>query len=229
VTSTVSDPVTRVPKRESPRLIALEGIDGAGKTTLATALVDRLGLNGRTALSSRLSARSAGIFRALVGDVGQSVRYQDVLPGAFRRTSYIIDAVAQFGYLKETYEKYDYLIFDRWLPTYDVYCPGRSVHDEWYEKMMTTLPQPDLLFHLRVSPEVAAERIAGRGDWSLENWGPAELLADLRRLCAAYDDRMARCRGVVVLDANATADELLAQVLAAIRSRGSDPLTAEGN
>jgi dTMP kinase len=203
-------------------IMALEGIDGAGKTSLVTRLAAALAELGLDASMTRLSPRMGAVFRELVDEPsGGEVRYQDVLPGDFRRAAYLVDAVAQFRYLAGQYARHDWLLFDRWLPTYDAYCAGVGRHEHWYRELAGTLPVPEVYCYLRVSPEVAAERVRQRGDWTAERWSASRLLADLRRLAASYDELMAAIPGVIVLDGDQDADAVYTTALGMIIGRSA--------
>ncbi|MFJ9772630.1 dTMP kinase [Kitasatospora sp. NPDC101157] len=205
------------------RLVAVEGIDGSGKSTLISTLVERLGPGAR---AERLSPRMAGVFRELVDEPsGGLERYQDVVPGDLRHGAYLVDAIAQFHYLAEEYDANDWLLFDRWLTTYRVYCSGRSVHDEWYARLEAALPRPDLLIHVRTPPPVAFERIRRRGDWTVDHWSEDRLMADLERLDAAYTRALADVPHVAVdgsLPAEEVADHVQSLLLGLATGTGTE-------
>ena len=199
------------------RILAVEGIDGSGKSTLVKRITGESSARFR---SERLSPCMGGVFRDLVDRPAESaVRYQDVIPGELRNAAYVVDAIAQFHYRRQEYADCDWLVFDRWLPTYDVYCEGRSVHDEWYRELRRCLPEPDVLVRLRTSPRVAAERVAARGDWTADHWSAERLLADLTRLHGAYDRVLADVPHHVV-DGDGDADSVYDEVLSLVRSHG---------
>ena len=200
-----------------PRIVAVEGIDGAGKSTLMRNLADALTARGDRVHIERLSAQMASVFKEVVDRAGSGAnRYQDMLPGPFRRAAYIVDAAVQFRYRADFYSTLDWLLFDRWLQTYDVYCDGQGRHEELYQGIAGTIPEPFALLHVKVSPETALRRIRSRGDWTVDNWSPDRLLADLQRLDALYDKRLADEPRVLRLDGEGTADDLLSSALEAL-------------
>jgi thymidylate kinase len=95
-------------------------------------------------------------------------------------------------------------------------------------------PRPDLLIHLAVGTDLAAERLAGRGEPEATKrlWGtdtdPARFLADTAR-CADYVVEAARSAGWEVLEVDGSADvtTLTGSVVDRIRSQtpatGSSP------
>ncbi|WP_406451889.1 hypothetical protein OG782_17205 [Streptomyces sp. NBC_00876] len=199
------------------RIIALEGIDGSGKTTVVRRIAEEFGNSVRT---ERLSPHMGAVFRELVGESPESAaRYQDVIPGDLRRGAYVIDAISQFHYLDSEYTGFDWLVFDRWLPTYEVYCGGRGVHDAWYRRLAGLLPVPDLLIRVRTSPRVAAGRVAARGDWTADHWSEERLLADLTRLDRGYD-RAFEGAAHRVVDGDRDADVVYEEIASLLREAG---------
>lgn len=197
------------------RILAIEGIDGAGKSVLAAELARRLRAEGARVHVTRLSITMAGVFREMVDrPSGGERRYQDVLPGDFRRAAYLVDAIAQFHHLAESYASHDWLLFDRWLPTYDAYGTGTGRYEPYYRMLADVLPKPDLLVHLTIPPAVAAARIRARGDWTVDHWEQAQLLADLERLDRTYRALFADRADVVAVDALPPAAQVAATVLA---------------
>lgn len=207
------------PARGLPPIVALEGIDGAGKTTLAAALCTRLAGAGRRPRSSRLSPQMGAAMRRLVDQpTGGAQRYQDVVPSGFRHAVYVMEAAVQFAYMAEVGEPADLYVFDRWLQTYDAYCDPPAVHLEWVRAVAATVPAPDVLAYVRVRPEVAAQRLAARGDWTAEHWSAAALADELRVRYEAYES-MDWPAGTVVVDGSRPADEVLAALAAAVEER----------
>ena len=138
--------VSPAPRRAVPPIVALEGIDGAGKTTLAAALCTRLAEAGWRPRSSRLSPQMGMAMRRLVDEpTGGAQRYQDVVPSGFRHAVYVMEAAVQFTYMAEAADPADLYVFDRWLQTYDAYCEPPAVHAEWVRAVAATVPVPDVL------------------------------------------------------------------------------------
>jgi thymidylate kinase len=210
-------------------IVAFEGIDGSGKSTAAAAVEQALNLTHR-AFRTRLSAQMGKVFRNMVdSQSGERERYQDVIPAGFRAFTYAVDAAVQFRYLEELYNSHDVVIFDRWLPTYHIYCSASTAgtpavagqlaggpgDDTWWRNLIASIPSPDLIFYLKADPRTAAYRLAQRGDWTARNWTDAELLADLTRLDDLYAEAMEIWPGYVV-DGNLPLPQVVDTVLAHI-------------
>lgn len=223
------------------RIIAFEGIDGSGKTTASAAVEQALSAYFKI-LRTRLSLHMGNVFRDMVDRPSEErIRYQDVIPGSFRSFTYVVDAVVQFRYLADLYDSHDILIFDRWLPTYHVYCAEPGGKDassglfgaadqqgsEWRRKLVDAIPVPDLIFYLKADPRAAALRLKERGDWTARNWSDTELLADLTRLDARYLQAMRIWPGHIV-DANAPLPQVVDAVLERICDLMAASKVAEG-
>lgn len=194
------------------RIVAFEGIDGSGKTTIASELSRWLN-HSRSALYARLSPQMGALFTRLVDEPsGGRLRYQDLIPLDFRYACYLTEAVVQFRYLSDLYSQYDYLIFDRWCETYDSYCQKPFDHREWYEKLLSQVPKPDYLFFLQITPEIAYERLIRRGDWTAKNWSKGQLLEYLHFLVGRYNE-LVTIRTGHYIDADQDANVVLQQVI----------------
>ncbi len=196
-------------------LVAIEGLDGSGKTTLARGLSAALAGQHSVHLA-RPARQSIQIFRDLAGDDGSGpTLYQDHVPPDFRHTVYIIETAVQFRYLDDCYSAHDMVIFDRWRQTWSVYCAEPAEHKAWLTRVASVIPVPDVLFYLRVDPQTAAARLAARGDRWARIYPPAVLVGKLTALHDRYEAEMAGT-GAVVLDGLASADDVLGGALRAV-------------
>ena len=113
--------------RRTFMLIAVEGLDGSGKSTLVRSLADALA-ERRSVLMARPARQSIQILRDLTGDDGNGpTLYQEHSPPDFRHAAYILETAVQFRYLADHYSAHDIVIFDRWTQTWCVYCSSHGV------------------------------------------------------------------------------------------------------
>lgn len=204
-------------------IIAVEGMDGAGKSTLVRGLNDALSQRQKVLLS-RPARQMSLLFRSLVERAGDdSVLYQHVLPAPFRHATYLFEASVQFRYQHDTYAQHDVVLFDRWQQTWEIYCAPIDEFEAQFQMLRDRLPRPDLLFYVRVDPAVAYQRLVARSDRWCRTYSPADLLTKLQNLNDAYERQMAAA-DVAVLDGNSTADEVLKSALEVIRQRELQPV-----
>ncbi|MEP9414564.1 MULTISPECIES: dTMP kinase [unclassified Gordonia (in: high G+C Gram-positive bacteria)] len=153
------------------RLIAVEGLDGAGKNTLVTGLLDHWnGLGARVATVTfpryHRSVHADIAAEALHGDHGDlrdSVYAMALLFALDRR-----DAAAD---LREALDTHDVVVADRYVASNAAYSAARLrepadgavvgwVHDLEFERF--AIPRPDHTLLLGVAAEVAMDRAASR-------------------------------------------------------------------
>ncbi|WP_169952731.1 thymidylate kinase [Microbispora sp. H11081] len=211
--------------RRNFALIAVEGVDGAGKSTLVRGLVAALDAGrdaggGRGALLARPCREMVGVFRALIETRDdESVLYQDAIPGDLRHSLYVIENLLQFRYQGPLFEQYDAVVFDRWLQTNAVYCGPVEENRAWYARLADAVPRPDVLFWLRVDPDLAYRRLVERSDRWTRVYSPRGLRDKLEGLCAGYEREMLGA-GAVVLDGAAPPEEVLARATAVLAEHG---------
>jgi thymidylate kinase len=220
-----------VPERDSgPRhyaLVAVEGLDGSGKTTLVRGLA--ADLSGRQSVHVARPARnSIHIFREMAGDDGIGpVMYQDHVPPGFRHSLYILETAVQFRYLDDYYAAHDLVIFDRWRHTWSVYCGEPAEHTAWLDLVASMIPVPDVLFYLRVDPRIAAARLIARGDRWARVYQPRSLVAKLAALHERYEAELAGT-GAVVLDGMASEQEIRRAARRAVTALTTAPAGGPG-
>jgi dTMP kinase len=185
------------------RLVVIEGLDGAGKRTLADrlekALLDRDAAIGRIAFPRYGRSRAADLVRDALyeraGDLSTSVYGMAAL--------YALDRHGAFDELTAALAEHDVVLLDRYVASNAAYGAARLGQDgggafvEWVRRLEVErhgMPVPDVQLLLRVPNEVAAGRArqraveeAGRGRDVFES--DAELQA---RVAAVYDDLAAR-------------------------------------
>jgi dTMP kinase len=190
-------------------LITVEGLDGAGKTTLITALADRLDATvlrepGGVELSERI--------RQLVADPNLNVdpRAEALLYAAARA-----QLVAEK--LKPLLEANGLVILDRFIDSSLAYQGGGRQLGVRAIKALNDFGTggltPDLTILLRIDPQHGLARIADRDADRLEASG-AEFF---ERVARTYDELAASDPRFVVIDATLPPDEVLRQALDAIQ------------
>ncbi|MEU4599388.1 dTMP kinase [Nocardia sp. NPDC023988] len=154
-------------------LIAVEGLDGAGKRTLIDGLVDELSAKGLRAgrLAFPQYGRSihadlaAEALRGAHGDLAGSINAMAIM--------FALDRAEASAELSNLLDANDIVILDRWVASNAAYSAARAVQDAdgeivaWVgdlEYGRLGLPVPDLTVLIDVGTEVAAERARRRGE-----------------------------------------------------------------
>ncbi|HEX5224792.1 MAG TPA: dTMP kinase [Solirubrobacteraceae bacterium] len=197
-------------------LITIEGIDGAGKSTLADALAAEL---RRACARVELLREPGGVelserIRALVKDPSLTVGARaEALLYAAARAQLVDERVVPL--LDDGAD----VLLDRYVDSslaYQGAARGLGVeHVRAINSFATGALQPDRTLLLRIAPEDGRARQAGRGE-------PADRLeredaAFFVRIAAAYDElARAEPQRVRVLDASATPSQVLFDALEAI-------------
>jgi dTMP kinase len=199
------------------RLITVEGIDGAGKTTLVAGLAGALAERGRpvAVLREPGGVAVAERIRALVKDPGLEVDPRaEALLYAAARAQLVAEA------LLPRLVHGEWLLLDRFVDSSLAYQgAGRGLGVEAVRELnafATSGLAPDRTLLLRLDPAEALARQAGRGeglDRLEREAGPffAAVAAAYDALAEADSDRIA------VLDAAAAPEEVLAAALAALQ------------
>src|SRR4051812_49413934 len=154
-------------------LITVEGVDGAGKSTLVDALAKEW---NATALREPGGEPLAERIRDLVKQHPFDPHAEALLFAA-ARAQLVATEIAPRLARGET------VVIDRFVDSSLAYQGvGRGVGVETVRAMNAFAPVPDLTILLRIDPEIGLQRVGGRGDADR-----FEDLEFLRRVATAYD------------------------------------------
>jgi len=199
------------------RLIALEGIDGSGKTTQARMLADHLGAlatfePGATALGGSL--RSLLLDPALPAVTGRA----EALLMAADRAQHVAEVVVP------ALEAGGWVVTDRFSAStlaYQGYGRGMDLDQlGWLVDWATAGLRPDVSVLVDVPVAVGVERRAGAGHDRFEGLGEAfqQRVADGFRTMVAQDPA-----AWIVVDGTRSVDEVAAEVRAEVAARLGEP------
>lgn len=178
----------------------IEGLDGAGKRTLAAGLTERIRQGGGTVAHAAFPRYSADVHAELVaealhgghGDLGESVHGMAVLYALDRR-----DAAEA---LRADLAAHDVVLLDRYVASNAAYGAAR-LHQgadgefvRWVRELEIerfAVPRPDLQLLLRVPADVAASRAEHRERTETRRRDNFESDSSLQQRCGAVYEGLA--------------------------------------
>lgn len=188
-------------------LVVIEGIDGAGKSTLAKGLADRLEAEGIPVLRTR--EPTDGPFGRRIRALAASARSRVPADEEWRlfhedRRIHVEDVV------RPALSEGRVVVQDRSWPSTVAYQGERGLDRDMLRAAERRIaPDPDLLFVVDLPPDVALARIEGaRG--RTDDFEGIESLRRLRGFFLEFE-------GAIVLDGQRSSDELAEQALAHVR------------
>jgi dTMP kinase len=155
------------------RLVAIEGLDGAGKRTLADGLVAALRAAGAKTATMAFPRYGRSAAADLVSDALYG-RAGDLSASVYGMAAlYALDRACARDELRSALSAHDVLLLDRYIASNAAYGAARLhedaggsfvawVHD--LELHRLGLPLPDVQVLLRVPPALAAQRATGRAE-----------------------------------------------------------------
>lgn len=188
-------------------LIAIEGIDGAGKTKIANYLKDELEKLGFKVIVLKEPTNSVygqRIKQSLDNRLGVEEELElFVLDRKYNVEKNILPA------LKNNY----IVIMDRYYYSTIAYQGARGVDIDKIKKMNEKIaPKPDLVLILDVNPRVGIERIKRRGD-KPNKFEDLEYLEKVRDIFLKLKDG-----NVIIIDANKNIENVKKDVLNAVKN-----------
>lgn len=186
------------------RLVAIEGLDGAGKRTLVAALAGALSARGRTVAQLAFPRYDTDVYGPLVADALHG-RLGDLVDSVYgMAVLFALDRRAAAGQVRAALAGADVLLVDRYIASNAAYGAarlGQDAHGEfvaWVHSLELerfAIPAPDLQLLLRVPREVAAARAAHRESLDAARTRDSYEADDgLQRRCGeVYDQLAAAC------------------------------------
>jgi dTMP kinase len=200
-------------------LTVIEGLDGAGKRTLAEKLTAALAERGSSVARLAFPRYGADVHADLVADALHG-RLGDLADSVYgMATLFALDRQAAAPEIRRLLDGHDVVLLDRYVASNAAYGAARLHQDargefvRWVRELEIDrfgLPVPDAHLLLRVTPELAAARSAHRerteSDRERDAW---ESDGGLQQRCADVYDQLAEDAWLCpwqVLDGTATID-----------------------
>jgi len=205
-------------EKKRGRFIVLEGIDGAGKTTQAELLRERLESEGRRVYrTAEPTSMPTGVElrRALGGKIKKSECEMAVM--------FVLDRIAHNLHETEGIEAVlsegTDIICDRYYYSTLAY-QGQSTDYRWVKAMNLCCPEirkPDICIYLDLTPEQSLRRIT-RGRESVEIYENTETLTRVRNAFFKVFDDLGQSDNIAVVDAYRPEDEIAEEIFSLVNS-----------
>lgn len=199
---------------EGGLLVVIEGIDGAGKSTLAQNLADRIEASGRVVVRTR--EPTDGPFGRRIRALAASKRDR-IPPDEEWRLFHEDRRIHVAEVVRPALAAGKVVVQDRSWPSTVAYQGERGLDREMLQNAERRIaPDPDLLFVVDIPHDVALDRIC-RTRGGADDFEGVDSLRRLREIFRAFD-------GAVVLDGQKAPDELadtaVVHVETALKTRG---------
>ena len=188
-------------------LIAVEGIDGAGKTTVAHTLAERLRARGASVTVGK--EPTAGPWGAQL----RASAAQGRLSGAEEMRLLLLDRQQHVDeVIRPALERGEVVILDRYYPSSAAYQGARGIPVSEILQQNAFAPAPDITLLLDLTPSTGLARIRARGD-KPNHFETEENLAHCREIFLTME-----LPSRVIIDASRGADVVLESTWQAIGS-----------
>lgn len=152
-------------------LIALEGLDGSGKTTLSKLCMEELRKMGYKVEKFRNSSEYTGYWQTVV-ETKSNIEKTNPIPMDIDQSLHAFEFLTYVKcVLPKLLEENDFIFSDRYVLGKMILIDiNTKKSDSWPKQMLKemfrigAIPKPDLSLYLHVSPETARERIIRRGE-----------------------------------------------------------------
>lgn len=137
-----------------PKIICLEAIDGAGKSSQVDFLIDYLNKSGKSVKHihfPRYDTPVGGLIKKWLQ--GEFDLHQFAIQMLYETDRY--DAIGEL-----TDDNVDYIVLDRYIYSALAFGWAQGASMEWLASLQTKLPKPDYTIILTIDPKVAMERVA---------------------------------------------------------------------
>lgn len=202
-------------------LIAIEGIDGSGKTTQAAAL--------SASISSEVSVKSArvrafgarSIYRLAEQLTGDPLAYHPAIPAFLREFTFACD-VAQYAHVEisPALAAGDTVIWDRGPLSYRAFARAYDGLSDWVTNVQALFPRPHLTVLLDLPADIAIARLRERRQQPHQTDESEPLLQKAREMLL---DEAGSRSDVLVLEAARPPADLTDAIAAAWRASSPNP------
>lgn len=191
-------------------LIVFEGLDRSGKTTQCRQLIEYLRSKGKTVHSLRYPDRKCPLTGKIINDF---------LLGEVEMTPHTSSLVfaANLWDMQETLRKAkasadEFYVMDRYIWSCVVYSVARGMDRNTFERLLHSLPTPDITFYM----DVSIERMMERGGYGEERFEKPEFQRAVSQGMQLYLNSSDEWGNVIVINASPSVEQVEFSIQASI-------------
>lgn len=132
-------------------IIALEGIDNAGKTTIAQILVNQMLRQGKISTVSKELTTNVGAV------IKSSIKNGELSP-ITKSFLFACDRQIRIEELEYNKKFNDIVIFDRYIHSAIVYREAEGIDGNWIKELNKNIPHSDISFYIDITAEESLRR-----------------------------------------------------------------------
>ena len=186
-------------------LIVIEGKDGAGKSTLAKKLSEKLNKQNINAVYRAFPARD----NVLAPIIDNHLTGKEKLASDAMHAIFAADRLLTKSALLQQLDEGCVVVCDRYCPSGAAYSIAQDVPVEFALQCDQLMPVPDLVVYLEIPVDVALERIARRQLSETQQYEKKEFL---QKLDAAFQQALSPYNAILRIDAKQEAKAVFDQV-----------------
>ena len=139
--------------------------------------------------------------------------YQSKIPSDFRHASYVIEAVLQMKAMREVYNSYHIVLFDRWFDTNIAYLDSINWYSEYFKMLTDLLPKPNLTYFFKLDTSKALKRLKEKNDWMLKMYDENHIISLLNKRQSNFEQLYRDREDVIHIDSNGMKKDVINNVI----------------
>jgi dTMP kinase len=203
----------------SPKIIAICGLDGSGKSMQVSLLTEYLRERGYRAQSSKVTPLIGTDILLKLSEVlyGDPHDYYPGMPPEILNTVLVCDFARHYLDILNKSKELDILVCDRYKLCYEVYAQAYGSDMKWIRHILSLVPDPTITFYLETPVEVSTDRLMNRTSEPIRKDENPDILAAAKEV---YRRKIIAEPSIVTIDGCKSPDEILYQIVDTLANRG---------
>lgn len=146
------------------KIIAFAGLDGSGKTTQAKLLKKKLEENGNSVFLCNPMHHPKHTKKLYSAGTKLNVDYEDYFGSEIVGILHLVDVWNYLNTVFKKYEKYDFIICERYFLDFYVYSPLLKSNLDFQKHNINAFSEPYIYIFLDITPQESKNRIKNRDE-----------------------------------------------------------------